>query len=228
MFKKIIRNPQAVVGLILILLVVFAALTAPVLAPNAPELVDTTKKYMAPCAEYPLGTDQLGRCELSRLIYGARYSLGISLPVLAVLAILGLVLGTFSICAGEKTDRVLTIICDTFLSFPSLVIAVAVRAAWKRCQKHCHSHCRGYVGLVYPDGPLLCGGGNGKGLHISSENQRLRNSEINFPAFDTEYSSPIFCLSEYGHCLVDTYGFQFCLFGTGASGRCAGMGSYVK
>ncbi len=126
MFKKIIRNPQAVVGLILILLVVFAALTAPVLAPNAPELVDTTKKYMAPCAEYPLGTDQLGRCELSRLIYGARYSLGISLPVLAVLAILGLVLGTFSICAGEKTDRVLTIICDTFLSFPSLVIAVAV------------------------------------------------------------------------------------------------------
>lgn len=78
MVKKILKNPQAVVGLILIVLVVFAALAAPVLAPNSPELVDTTKKYMAPCAEYPLGTDQLGRCELSRLIYGARYSLGIS------------------------------------------------------------------------------------------------------------------------------------------------------
>ena len=81
MVKKILKNPQAVVGLILIVLVVFAALAAPVLAPNSPELVDTTKKYMAPCAEYPLGTDQLGRCELSRLIYGARYSLGISLPI---------------------------------------------------------------------------------------------------------------------------------------------------
>lgn len=126
MVKKIIKNPQALVGLMLIALVVFVALAAPILAPNDPELVDTTKKYMEACAEYPLGTDQLGRCELSRLIYGARYSLGISLPILAVLAILGLVLGTFSTCAGEKMDRALTIVCNIFLSFPSLVIAVAV------------------------------------------------------------------------------------------------------
>ncbi len=73
-----------------------------------------------------MGTDQLGRCELSRLLFGARYSLVISLPTLCVLALIGLVLGTFSACAGEKTDRVLTMICDTFISFPTLIIAIAV------------------------------------------------------------------------------------------------------
>lgn len=126
MGKRILRNPQAVIGLLLILMVIFVALFAPVLAPHDPEHVDVLKKYAEPGDEYPLGTDQLGRCELSRLLYGARYSLGISLPVLLVLSIIGLVIGTFSACAGEKTDRILTVICDTFISFPSLIIAVAI------------------------------------------------------------------------------------------------------
>lgn len=126
MVKRIMKNPQAVIGLLLIVLVTGAAVFAPVLAPNDPELVDVTKKYLEACPAYPLGTDQLGRCELSRLLYGARYSLGISLPILLALAAIGLVLGTVSACAGERTDRVLTIICDTFISFPALVIAVAV------------------------------------------------------------------------------------------------------
>lgn len=126
MVKKVLRNPQAVLGLVLIFVVVGAAFLAPVIAPNDPELVDVTKKFLAPCAQYPLGADQLGRCELSRLLYGARYSLGVSLPILLGLAVIGLVLGTLSACAGERWDRIFTIICDTFISFPSLVIAIAV------------------------------------------------------------------------------------------------------
>lgn len=126
MIKKILKNPQALLGLVLIAAVLAVALMAPVLAPHDPELVDMTKKYLPPNAEYPLGADQLGRCELSRLLYGARYSLAISLPILCILAVIGLALGTLSACAGEKLDRVLTMICDTFVSFPSLIIAVAV------------------------------------------------------------------------------------------------------
>lgn len=126
MVKRILRNPQAVLGLILIFLVFAAAIFAPLLAPNDPELVDTTKKYLAACAEYPFGADQLGRCVFSRLLYGARYSIGISLPVLLILSVIGLTLGTISACAGEKADRVLTVVCDTFISFPSLIIAIAV------------------------------------------------------------------------------------------------------
>ncbi len=126
MCKRVLKNPQAMAGLLLILAVLLAAVLAPRLAPHDPEAADLTKKFLAPCAEYPLGADELGRCELSRLLYGARYSLGISLPVLMILAFLGLFLGTLSACGGEATDHVLTFVCDVFISFPQLVIAIAV------------------------------------------------------------------------------------------------------
>ncbi len=126
MCKRILKNPQAVIGVLLILAVMLAAVFAPVLAPHDPEAADLTKKFAAPCEEYPLGADELGRCEFSRLLYGARYSLGISLPVLLLLAFLGLFLGTLSACGGEKLDHVLTFLCDVFISFPQMVIAIAV------------------------------------------------------------------------------------------------------
>ena len=126
MLKKIVRNPQAVAGLVIILLVLLAAALAPVISPNAPETVDVTLKYLKPCAAYPLGTDQLGRCVLSRLLYGARYSIGMSLPALLILSLIGLILGSISACAGKRTDRVITILCDIFIAFPALVIAAAV------------------------------------------------------------------------------------------------------
>jgi len=126
MTKKILEKPQALAGLLLIAIVLLVAVTAPLFAPNDPNFVDMTKKFMDPTGQYPLGCDSLGRCELSRLLYGARYSIGISMPILLLLAVIGLALGTFSACAGEKVDRVLTMLCDTFISFPSLIIAVAV------------------------------------------------------------------------------------------------------
>ena len=88
--------------------------------------LERAQKYAQPDAEYPLGTDQLGRCTLSRLLYGARYSIGISLPVLLILSVIGLIVGTFSACAGEKADHFITILCDVFIAFPSLIIAIAV------------------------------------------------------------------------------------------------------
>ncbi len=126
MLKKILKNPQAVAGILIVLLVIIAALFAPLLSPHDPQATDLTKKYLEPCADYPLGADGLGRCELSRLLYGTRYSLGISFPVLLILAGIGLFVGTLSACGGEKLDHVLTFICDVFISFPQLVIAIVI------------------------------------------------------------------------------------------------------
>ena len=126
MIKKIFGNPQAVVGLLMIVIVIICALFAPAIAPNDPYEINPAMKYHAADSEFPLGTDQLGRCELSRLIYGARYSLGVSVPMIIVLAVLGLFIGTLSVCGGEKLDRIITFICDVFISFPSLIISIAV------------------------------------------------------------------------------------------------------
>lgn len=100
MGRKTLHNAQAVTGLALILLVLLAAVFAPLLAPHDPEMVDILHKYQPAGPDYPLGTDQLGRCEFSRLLYGARYSIGISLPTVLVLSLIGLIVGSFSACAG--------------------------------------------------------------------------------------------------------------------------------
>ena len=84
------KHPQIVIGVLLIALFICIAITAPLLAPNDPNATNLALKNAPPSAEYPLGCDQMGRCELSRLIYGARYSLSLTVPVLIVLAAIAL------------------------------------------------------------------------------------------------------------------------------------------
>ena len=126
MLRRILHNPQALIGLLFILLILTAAVLAPVLAPHDPEEINVSNKYMGASLEYPLGTDQLGRCELSRLLFGARYSIGMSLPVILALSVIGLLLGSYSACAGKWADRVLIMMCDIFIAFPALLIAAAI------------------------------------------------------------------------------------------------------
>ena len=97
------RKGQIIVGLALILIFILMALAAPVLAPNDPNATNLALKNAPPSAEYPLGCDQMGRCELSRLLYGARYSMGLTIPVLIVLAAFALFVGCYSSYTGAGT-----------------------------------------------------------------------------------------------------------------------------
>lgn len=126
MIHKILKNPQAVIGLVIIGIVLLVALTAPVLVPNDPEKVDVMLKFAEASEEYPMGNDALGRCVLSRILYGARYSMGVSLPILGLLSVIGLFLGTLSVCGGKALNAVLDFICDTFISLPQLVVGIAI------------------------------------------------------------------------------------------------------
>ena len=82
-WKQVFRSPKTKIGLMVVIIFALAAIFAPVLAPHDPLLVDVSIKLKNPSAAYPLGTDQLGRCILSRLLYGAQTTLLNSLVVLA-------------------------------------------------------------------------------------------------------------------------------------------------
>lgn len=111
------RKPQIIIGIILIVIFVLLAVAAPLLAPNDPNATDLALKNALPSAEYPLGCDQMGRCELSRLIYGARYSLGLSIPVLIILASLSLFIGCYSSYKSGIVDEIMRLICDIFMAY---------------------------------------------------------------------------------------------------------------
>ena len=129
MIKKLLYNKQAVIGLILIFFVLIIAVFAPLIAPNDPNYVDPLNKFRKGDTRFPLGTDRLGRCVLSRLIFGAGYSLGISVPTLAALGVIGLTIGTMAAYRGGRLERVFLIVCDIFMAFPSLVVVLSLAGA---------------------------------------------------------------------------------------------------
>lgn len=90
-------------GMILPLLVLCVCAFGFLLAPNDPDLVDLTKKFLSPCSEFPLGTDNLGRCVLSRLLYGGRTTLGIVLVGSVTVSVLGTLVGL--LMGGGKNGK---------------------------------------------------------------------------------------------------------------------------
>jgi peptide/nickel transport system permease protein len=123
------RKIQGIIGLALIAIFIALAIAAPLLAPNNPNTTNISMKNAAPSAEYPLGCDQMGRCELSRLLYGARYSLGLSIPALVLLAAVSLFIGCYSSYKGGMIDEIVRLLCDIFMAFPLIVIAMALVSA---------------------------------------------------------------------------------------------------
>ncbi|MCH1983421.1 ABC transporter permease subunit [Ruminococcus sp. OA3] len=125
-WKQIFQQGKTKVGLIIVLLFIIAAVFAPVLAPNNPLLVDVAHKLEGPSRSYLLGTDQLGRCILSRLIWGSRYSLLYSGIVLLLTLLIGVPIGLISGYVGGKLDLFIMRIIDIFMAMPSFIVALAI------------------------------------------------------------------------------------------------------
>lgn len=126
MFKKVLKKPGGTVGIFIVAVLIFIAVFAPFLAPNNPMKEDLMNKYAPSGESFLLGADHLGRCEVSRLIYGARYSVGMSLPSVAIVAVMGLTVGLWSTFKGGYTERAMTVLCNIFMAFPALIIAAAI------------------------------------------------------------------------------------------------------
>jgi peptide/nickel transport system permease protein len=123
------RNPRAAVALAYLLCLAILSVLAPVIAPYSPTDQNYDVMLAGPTAHHLLGTDDLGRDTLSRLLFGAPVSLYASIMSVAI----GLALGLpFGLCAGYfggRVDLVISRIIDTLLSFPAIVLAIGVTGA---------------------------------------------------------------------------------------------------
>lgn len=128
-FITLMRNPLAVVGAVILLVLVVMAVFAPWIAPYSPVGQDLANRLMPPSSAHLMGTDELGRDIFSRVVYGARITLLIVTLVAVIAAPLGLIIGAVSGYFGGWTDRVLMGITDIFLSMPKLILALAFVAA---------------------------------------------------------------------------------------------------
>lgn len=125
-FKKLLVDKLALAGLAIILLVVAVGIAAPYLAPNDPEKVILSQKLASSSAQYPLGTDPLGRCILSRLIHGTRLSLSTATIALVTIMLISIPLGTLSGYLGGWLDNLVMRVIDVLLAFPGLVLALVI------------------------------------------------------------------------------------------------------
>jgi peptide/nickel transport system permease protein len=122
------RNQLAMVGGVVVICLFMAAILAPVLAPWDPHRPDTKKILAPPSRSHPLGTDQLGRDVLSRMLFGARVSLAVGFVSVGIAAAIGILLGAAAGYGGAVVDGVIMRVVDLMLVFPRFFLLLAVLA----------------------------------------------------------------------------------------------------
>jgi peptide/nickel transport system permease protein len=123
------KSKLTLAGLAIVLGLVFVALAAPLLAPYDPVKMDLANRLQAPSASHWMGTDELGRDILSRVLFGTGLALKIMIIVLLIDLPLGVLLGIVAGYFGGWLDEVIMRLADIFMAFPRLVLAMAIGAA---------------------------------------------------------------------------------------------------
>ena len=125
-FGRYRRNPTAMISAIVLLLIVLIAIFAPMLAPHDPARSSLRNILKPPTWLHPLGTDDLGRDVLSRLIFASRLSLVASVQAVGIALVIGLPLGLISGYVRGWVDTVIMRLNDALMSFPALILAVVI------------------------------------------------------------------------------------------------------
>jgi len=126
LLRELASEPLSLAGSLVVGLFLFVAVAAPVLAPYDPIKVNVLARLAGPSRQHLLGTDALGRDLLSRLLFGARWSLGGAIAVSVAVSIIGLTVGAACGYAGGWIDTVVMRVVDALLAFPTLLLALAI------------------------------------------------------------------------------------------------------
>ncbi|MDA8078253.1 MAG: ABC transporter permease [Nitrospiraceae bacterium] len=127
-WRRFSNNSLAVAGGVIVLSLFIIAVLAPVVSPYDPNAIDRSHVLMPPGIHHPLGTDDLGRDVLSRMIWGARISLAVGFVAVGIATAIGMMLGALSGYYGSWTDRVIMRFIDIMLSIPTFFLILAVIA----------------------------------------------------------------------------------------------------
>jgi len=125
-WRRLLRNKLAVVGGVTVVLLCLVAIFADVLAPQSYAKANFGSIYQFPSREFPLGTDQLGRDVLSRMIYGTRVSMLVGLGSQVIVVLLGVPLGALAGYIGGRTDILITRFIDVMYAFPRLLFVILI------------------------------------------------------------------------------------------------------
>jgi peptide/nickel transport system permease protein len=127
-FRKLLRNRLAMAGAVILMILTVISLLAPVLARWDQNKIDLFSIEAPPSAEHPLGTDELGRDVLSRLLYGGRVSIMVGICATLVQVTIGVLLGMTAGFFGRIVDSIIMRICDIVMCFPFYAIAISLAA----------------------------------------------------------------------------------------------------
>ncbi len=124
--RRIARDPMGLLGLLLVTLLVVTGLFADLLAPHDPIKIAVAERLADPSLTHPLGTDQLGRDVLSRVIKGSQIALVVSVSAIAIALVFGITLGLLAGYGPRWLDNVLVLLFDAVYSFPTIMLALAL------------------------------------------------------------------------------------------------------
>jgi peptide/nickel transport system permease protein len=126
MIKQFKKDKIAIIGVAIIFSIAFIAIFAPYLGMNNPTEVNMKNRLISPNEKHPMGTDQLGRDVLSRIVYGGRVSIAATTIATFMIMILGLTIGVIAGYFGGIIDQTIMRIVDILLAFPNLILTIAI------------------------------------------------------------------------------------------------------
>lgn len=127
-FGRLLQNRTAMAGLLVLALMIILCAFAGIICPEGANAQNPADQFMAPCKQYLLGTDNLGRSMLARVLYGGRVSIMIAFVATGISAVLGIILGVVAAYYGGIVDDIIMRIMDIFSAIPNLLLAIALAA----------------------------------------------------------------------------------------------------
>jgi ABC-type dipeptide/oligopeptide/nickel transport system permease subunit len=124
--RRFLRNKLALIGLVMVTVVFFTAIFAPVLATHPPKAQNLENTLQGPSGDHWFGTDELGRDVFSRVVYGSRIAVTVGLASILLALVIGVVLGSISGYVGKAWDALIMRVADVFFAFPLLIGAVVI------------------------------------------------------------------------------------------------------